>query len=140
MASTTRHWGELLMRVADMVRIAGVHAPVEETTQTIRRVIRPREYLAHDGRHRGPTSRFSKVVRELDELVATALKARALPDVDVSAPECIALSSSHWVRRFQRGANPRETGRPAASYLLDRILPIWECHGFRFYDPRGRAT
>jgi len=58
-------WDDLLTCVANLAHVAGVRARDEETTQAIRRLVRPLEYIVEREMMRGGSRRFTRRARDL---------------------------------------------------------------------------
>jgi hypothetical protein len=74
-------WDDLLLNVVNLVRVARLRSPDDETADAIRRIMGPLSYIT---RHefRGTSRRFPHHARhlmlELEELIATDLKSKAV--------------------------------------------------------------
>jgi hypothetical protein len=76
-------WDDLFTGVTELARLTRARTPDDETTNAIRRLMRPLEYIAHREMMGGP-SRFPRRARhlmmELEEIIASDLKTKAVPE------------------------------------------------------------
>jgi hypothetical protein len=73
-------WDDLLMGVVHLARVSRLNSSNEETSEAIRRLMRPLDYIAHRELRSRRGSRHSRdILMELRDLVATEAKPKAVP-------------------------------------------------------------
>ncbi len=82
-------WDDLFTRVMELARLTRARMPDDETSDAIRRLMRPLEYIAHREMRPGPGRfplRARKMMMELEELLSSDLKTKVAPEpkTDVS--------------------------------------------------------
>lgn len=79
-------WDDLLMRVVDLARVTRSRTSDEETTNAIRHLMGPLEYIARREMRNGPgrSPRHARhLVRELEEILVSDLKVKSVPEAVV---------------------------------------------------------
>jgi hypothetical protein len=83
-------WDDLLMGMVELARITRARTPDEETTKAIRRLMAPLEFIAHRemrGGPRRPGLHARHIMMELQDLLASDLKTKPVPEAKTSEAE-----------------------------------------------------